>query len=91
MLTAEGDEAFVSGFEQHGAYGKSESPQKATEGYCRTLEYTIGNHANQQITQEKTGNDDAAALAAMRVDNAVREALDATRERAAKPTAEVAP
>ena len=80
FTTTECDERFVSSFEQHAGYRQREAPQESPEGHWRTLEYTIGNQANQHITQEKAGNDGRSALATVLVHNAVREPFGAGSE-----------
>ncbi len=47
------------------------------KGQSRTFEYSIGNGANQPVTQKKSQDNSAAFLLALPVHNAVRERFDA--------------
>src|ERR1700691_1952224 len=64
-----------------GGHRHAQAPQKATKSHWRTNKYSIGNDRDQPVPHHKAQHDPTAFFAAVSVNDAVRQSLDATLQR----------
>ena len=70
----------AGGLSHHACNRQAQTHKQALKGPKRTYKCNIYNHANDQITQQKSGDYGSSLFAASAVDDAARQAVDCPRQ-----------